>query len=201
MSSSSAFWTVTAPCTRSSIVVAPSRGARSRTTNGAPASASDGSRSRHGLRIRSGRFASAAAARCAAISSAVIPAAIGVAGRHHLVRDGGVALGTRELEQRVVVPVQPQPAHAVEDRLDRRLRRARAIGILDAEQEAPAVVARVQPVEQRRTCPADVQESGRRRRETGDDGAVGRRAGIVGCAQARVLPSWIKDGLFSRARP
>ena len=47
--------------------------------------------------------------------------------------------------------------------------RARLVGILDAQQELAAVVAREQPVEQRRARAADVQESGRGGGEAGDD--------------------------------
>ncbi len=117
-------------------------------------------------------------------------AAIGVAARHHLLRDRGMAVGPRELEHGVTVPVQAQPAHPVQDRVDRGLGRAGAVGILDAQQELAAIRAREQPVEQRRACAADVKESGRRGRETGHDSAHGRSGGdIICCAQPRILPA------------
>jgi hypothetical protein len=56
-----------------------------------------------------------------------------------LVRDLGMARGAGELIDRVAVPVEPEPAHPVEDRVDRRLGGTRAIGILDAQQELAAV--------------------------------------------------------------
>ena len=47
---------------------------------------------------------------------------------------------------------------------------ALAVGILDAQQELAAGVACVEPVEQRRARPADVQVAGGRGSEAGDDG-------------------------------
>ncbi len=66
-------------------------------------------------------------------------ALIGVALLEQLERDLGMAAGARELIDLVAVPIEAEPAHAVEDRLDRRLRRARAIGVLDPQQEGAAV--------------------------------------------------------------
>src|SRR3546814_7994473 len=80
---------------------------------------------------------------------------------------------------RVAIPVEPEPAHPVEDRVDRGLGGAGAVGILDAQQEIAAVVAREQPVEQRGARAADLEETRRRRREARDD------AGIRPCAQLR----------------
>src|SRR3546814_1152250 len=107
----------------------------------------------------------------------------------------GMAPGARELVDRVAIPVEPEPAQPVEDRVDRGLGGAGAVGILDAQQELAAVVAREQPVEQRGARAADMEETRRRRREARDD------AGIRPCAQLRLLPSWKKDGQFSRGRP
>src|SRR3546814_17677285 len=59
---------------------------------------------------------------------------------------------------------------------------AGAVGILDAQQELAAVVAREQPVEQRGARAADMEETRRRRREARDD------AGIRPFAQLRLLP-------------
>jgi hypothetical protein len=123
-------------------------------------------------------------------------AAIGMAVRHHLVRDLGMAIGAGELEHGIAIPVDAQPFQAREDRVDRRLRRARAVGILDTEQEFAAVMAGIQPVEQRRPCAAEVQVASRRRRKARDDRrARGRRSGwrrdgvvIRCCAQPRLLP-------------
>ena len=80
-----------------------------------------------------------------------------------------MALGARELADRLAVPVEPEPFEPVENGRDRSLGRALAIGVLDAQQERSAETFGVEPVEQRRTRAADMQESGRRRREAGDD--------------------------------
>ena len=71
----------------------------------------------------------------------------------------------------VPVPIEAEPAHAVEDRVDRFVRRARLVGVLDPQQELAAVVAGEQPVEQRRARAADMQEAGGRGRKAGDNRA------------------------------
>jgi hypothetical protein len=63
----------------------------------------------------------------------------------------------------------------VDDEVDVRVGRARAIGVLDAQDEAPAVVAREEPVEQRGAGAADVQVAGRARREAHADAVAHRR--------------------------
>ena len=60
-----------------------------------------------------------------------------------------------------LVPVDAQPAEAVQNRPQRRLDVALAVGVVDAQDELPPVPAREQPVEQRRADPADVQVAGR----------------------------------------
>ena len=164
-SSSSAFWTVTRPWTRSSITVSPSRGAFRRMTNGLSSCAS--AASRHGLAMRNGRRSAWACSRCAASSSWRHVAAIGVAALEQLVRDLGVARPELRLVIFVAVPIEAEPAHPVEDRVDRLLGRAGLVGVLDAQQEFAAVVAGEQPVEQRRARAADVQEAGRARARSG----------------------------------
>jgi hypothetical protein len=64
------------------------------------------------------------------------------------------------LEERALVPVEAEPGEAVEIFGDRCLRRALAIGVLEAQDEPPAVVACKQPVEQRGARTADVQVAG-----------------------------------------
>ena len=56
---------------------------------------------------------------------------------------GAVAVGARGLEYRLAVERQAQPGEAVEDHLHGRLGRALAIGVLDAQKEAPAGMFRV----------------------------------------------------------
>ena len=95
--------------------------------------------------------------------------AIGAAGREQLLGDLAMALGALELADRLAVPVQAEPFEPVENRVDRRLRRAFAVGVLDAQQERAAEALGVEPVEQSRARAADMQEAGRRGREAGDD--------------------------------
>ena len=168
-SSSSLFWTATRPWTWSSITVSPSRGALRRMTN-APSPSSvavapravDPERAALGLRLLALRGQLLLAH----------PAAIGVAALEQLVRDFGVARPELRLVIFVPVPIEAEPAHPVEDRVDRLVGRARLVGILDAQQELAAVVAGEQPVEQRRARAADVQEAGRGGREAGDHGRL-----------------------------
>ncbi len=69
-SSISSFATVTSPCTRSAMVVAPALSTFSRTTAGELGAAA-GSASRQGLSRRKGRLAALAASRWAVRSSGV----------------------------------------------------------------------------------------------------------------------------------
>ena len=67
------------------------------------------------------------------------------------------------------VPVEPQPAQAVDDAGDHLPRRSLGVGVLDAQHEGAAVPPREQPVEQRRARAADVKVAGRRRGEPDAD--------------------------------
>jgi hypothetical protein len=69
------------------------------------------------------------------------------------------------LEHRQLVAQQAEPAEPIQDRLDRRLGRAHAVGILDPQEVSAAVMAGEQPVEQSGPGTADVQETCRRRSE------------------------------------
>ncbi len=75
-----------------------------------------------------------------------------------------------ELENRRLVAGKTEPVEAVENGGDRRIGRALAVGILDAQQETAAVPARIEPVEQCGSRSADMQEAGRRWGKAGDDG-------------------------------
>ena len=97
-------------------------------------------------------------------------AVVGLALGQHLLGHLGVARRALELVDDVAVPIEAEPRQAVEDRLDGRGRRARAIGVLDAQQVLAAVMAGVQPVEERRARAADMQKAGGRGGEAGDDG-------------------------------
>jgi hypothetical protein len=94
-----------------------------------------------------------------------------------LLRDLRMARCAGELEHRFFVSAQPKPVQTVENRGDCFVRRAGAVGILDPQQEAAAMVAREQPVEERRARATDVQEASRRRREPRNDLLL-----ISGCA-------------------
>ena len=64
-----------------------------------------------------------------------------------------------------LVPVEMEPGEGVEDRLDRFGGRALRIGVLDAKDEASAVVSREEVVEERRAGAADVEVAAGTRRE------------------------------------
>ncbi len=119
------------------------------------------------------------------------PAAVGVAGFEHRLRDPGMPVGAGELIDFLAIPIEAEPAHPVQNRRDRRLCRTCAIGILDPQQEPAAMVAREQPVEQRGARAADMQKPRRRRGEARDDLGPARRRGLSFrcCAQPRMLPS------------
>ncbi len=81
-----------------------------------------------------------------------------------LVVGPGVAAHLRSL-----VPVDAEPAEAAQDRLQRLVDVALPVGVVDPQDEAAAVAAGVEPVEQRRAHAADVQETGGARREARAD--------------------------------
>ena len=65
--------------------------------------------------------------------------------------------GRRPADVRTLVPLEPQPAQVGEDGRLVRLVRARRVGVVDAQDEAAAVVAGEEPVEERGARRADVQ--------------------------------------------
>jgi hypothetical protein len=110
-------------------------------------------------------------------------AMVGLAHRQHLPGDLGVPRGALELIGDLAIPVEAEPRQSVEDRLDRGLSGARAIGVLDAQQILAAMVLGEQPIEEGGTGAADMKIAGRRGGETGDDGH-----GFWGSGHVRVLP-------------
>ena len=70
-----------------------------------------------------------------------------VAGREELVGDRARVLHAVELEGHGSVPVEAQPAQRLLDLLGRLVDLAGRVGVLDAEPELAALVARKQPVE------------------------------------------------------
>ena len=164
-SSSSAFWKTTRPFTRSSTTVSPSSGVRKRSDErscgrrrrGAVAAACGRSR-------RARRRRAPPAARLELLGRA--PAAVGEAARASSVWPGRGRASVRcALEEGALVPVEAEPAEAVEDGRDRLGRRALAVGVLDAQDERAAVVAREEVVEERgarrRRCAETRSGSGR----------------------------------------
>ncbi len=73
---------------------------------------------------------------------------------------------------RLAVGRQAEPGKIVADRGDECLVRARLVGIVEPQDEAPAMFARIKPVVQRGADIADMEIAGRRRREAGDDVGV-----------------------------
>ena len=73
------------------------------------------------------------------------------------------------------VPVDAQPAEAVEDRLQGLVDVPLLIGVVDPQDELPAVRAGEQPAEQGRADPADVQVAGR----TGSKSRANRHGNCV----------------------
>ena len=69
--------------------------------------------------------------------------------------------------RRAFVPVDAEPVEAVENRLQRLGDVALGVGVVDPQDELPAVLAGEQPVEQRRANAADVQITGRAGSEAG----------------------------------
>src|SRR4051812_20199052 len=83
-------------------------------------------------------------------------------------------------DRRSLVPIEPQPAQAVEDPFDHLLRRAFEIGVFDAENKDPTRSPGEQPVEQRGAGAADVEKAGGRRGKanSGSHPVEGRKAAI-----------------------
>src|SRR5262249_21895594 len=75
-----------------------------------------------------------------------------------------------ELVDGFAVPSDAEPAEPVQDRVDRGLRGALAVGVLDAQQHLAAASPRVEPVEQRGAGASDVEEAGRGGGKARDDG-------------------------------
>jgi hypothetical protein len=83
-----------------------------------------------------------------------LPLALVVRAERTLARCGGVA------GERTFIPVQAEPAEAVEDDFHGRLRVARGVGVLDAQDEGATRVAGIEPVEERGAGAADVEKAG-----------------------------------------
>src|SRR5262249_3394861 len=96
-------------------------------------------------------------------------AVVRLAVSQQLARYLGMSSGAPELVGDVAVPLQAEPGQTIENCRDGGLSRACAIGIFDAQQVLAAVMARVEPVEERSARAANMKEAGRGRGEAGDD--------------------------------
>src|SRR5205814_8638940 len=104
-----------------------------------------------------------------------------------LVGDFLMTRDARALEHRRLVPVEAEPREPVEDHAGVFVGGALLVGVLDAEQEHPAHVARVQPVEERGAGTTHVQVARGRRGEADARGHRGR--GNWGSGQGSPLES------------
>src|SRR5204862_7333646 len=102
-------------------------------------------------------------------------AAVGETALQHVRQDLAIAVHPLHLVDRGSVVVEPQPRHRIQDRLHRLQGRASDVGVLDAQQEDAAVLARERPWEQRRADVAEMDEAGGTGREAGANGGHGRR--------------------------
>src|SRR5690606_20417661 len=96
-------------------------------------------------------------------------AAIRRALRKHPLDDLCITIEALRLIDRRLVRVDAEPRKAFENRVDRGLRRALAVGVLDAQEVGAAVVASIEPGVERRADAADVEVAGGARGEAGAD--------------------------------
>src|SRR5690606_13554185 len=101
---------------------------------------------------------------------------ISVARGDELLGHLAVTVQAMGLVDRAFVVVHAQPGHRLEDRVDRRLGTALAVGVLDPQDELPAAATRLQPAVQRGARAADVQVTGGAGGETGAAGHGRRQA-------------------------
>ncbi len=73
------------------------------------------------------------------------------------------------LPKRTFVPIEIDPAHAVENGLNRIVCGAALVGVFDAKDEDPILLPRKKPVEQGRPHPADMEVAGRTGRKSNPD--------------------------------
>src|SRR5690606_23795897 len=100
-----------------------------------------------------------------------------------LLGDLAVAVKAMGLVDRAFVVVEPEPLHRLQDRVDRGLGAALAVGVLDAQDELAAAATRLQPAVQRGARAADVQVTGG---AGGEAGAAGH-AIVLGTGEPPIL--------------
>src|SRR5690606_12327343 len=91
--------------------------------------------------------------------------------------DFAVTVEAMGLVDRALVVIETEPLHRLQDRVDRRLGAALAVGILDPQDELAATATRLQPAVQRGARAADVQVTGG---AGGEAGAAGHGATLGG---------------------
>ncbi|KFB73760.1 MAG: hypothetical protein AW09_000986 [Candidatus Accumulibacter phosphatis] len=104
---------------------------------------------------------------------------VGATGQEHFFDDLLVARHPLRLVEGPLVVLEPQPVHAVKNRLHRFRSRTYQVGVLDAQDEAAGMVASVSPREKGSARPTDMQETGWRRRKTGTDHGHSSQSGKV----------------------
>src|SRR5439155_3744514 len=119
-------------------------------------------------------------------------AAVEMPGGEELLGAGAVEIGARALEVRPLVPREPEPGEALDDRLDRFGRRALAIRVLDAEHKASAMVACEQVAEEGGAHPTDVERAGRAGREASPDRHARELSRWVGASQLVDTPECLR---------
>src|SRR6267142_2112628 len=107
------------------------------------------------------------------------PATVGLPLLDQSVGDFLVASEPLHLKERTFVPVEPEPAHGVENRLHRSVGGALEVGVLDAQDEFAAVFLRVRPGEERGAGSADVEVAGGAGGEARWENRGGTNGGIV----------------------
>ena len=103
-------------------------------------------------------------------------AIVGMSGSQQLRGALAIHFHTLGLVVGTLIPIEAEPAHALQDAVNHLRGRALEIGVLNAQDERAAMMAGEQPVEQRGARAAHVQVSGGRGRET-DAWAGGPRGG------------------------
>jgi hypothetical protein len=86
--------------------------------------------------------------------------AIGLAGGDQFLHLGPVQVKAVRLINRTFVIIESQPIHRLQNRIDRRLGAARDIGIFNAENEGPLLLAGEEKIEKGGTRSSDMQIAG-----------------------------------------
>ena len=104
------------------------------------------------------------------------------------------ALGAVELEARLAVPLDPEPAQRLLDLPHRLGHLAARVGVLDPQQALAALAAREEPVEEERAHASDVEEAGRARCHADADGSSGGDCRCGGLHRPTGAPSARTEG-------